>query len=165
MNKLLWIAQVILGLAFLAHGLMLLFPPASIVEQMNSSMSREFQVFLGVAEVLAAVGLTDRADHYPRQLSGGQEQRVGIARAIVAHPTVVVADEPTGSLDSETSQQIQVLLKRLNKELNITMLMVTHDRDVAGIASRQLLLDHGQILERTPANGAPHHHPVTTEAR
>jgi hypothetical protein len=58
MNKLLWIAQVILGLAFLAHGLMLLFPPASIVEQMNSSMSREFQVFLGVAEVLAAVGLT-----------------------------------------------------------------------------------------------------------
>ena len=55
------------------------------------------------------MGLTDRADHYPRQLSGGQEQRVGIARAIVAHPKVVVADEPTGSLDAETSEQIQVL--------------------------------------------------------
>jgi putative ABC transport system ATP-binding protein len=97
---------------------------------------------------LEAVGLTDRADHYPRQLSGGQEQRVGIARAIVAHPTVEVADEPTGSLDAETSGQIQVLLKRLNQELNITLLMVTHDRDVANNATRQLLLDHGKIVEQ-----------------
>ena len=96
---------------------------------------------------LEAVGLTDRADHFPRQLSGGQEQRVGIARAIVAHPKVVVADEPTGSLDTETSQQIQVLLQRLNRELNITLLMVTHDRDVANIASRQLILDRGKFLE------------------
>ena len=96
---------------------------------------------------LEAVGLTDRADYYPRQLSGGQEQRVGIARAIVAHPTVVVADEPTGSLDAETSEQIQVLLGRLNRELGITMLLVTHDPDVAGIADRQLRLDHGKILE------------------
>jgi len=96
---------------------------------------------------LAAVGLSDRADHYPRQLSGGQEQRVGIARAIVAHPKVVVADEPTGSLDAETSDQVQVLLQRLNKELNITMLMVTHDSNVASIASRQLVLDRGKFLE------------------
>jgi putative ABC transport system ATP-binding protein len=96
---------------------------------------------------LAAVGLSDRSDHYPRQLSGGQEQRVGIARAIVAHPKVVVADEPTGSLDAETSDQVQVLLQRLNKELNITMLMVTHDSNVASIASRQLVLDRGKFLE------------------
>lgn len=96
---------------------------------------------------LEAVGLSDRSDHYPRQLSGGQEQRVGIARAIVAHPQVVVADEPTGSLDAETSDQIQVLLQRLNKELNITMLMVTHDSNVASIASRQLVLDRGKFLE------------------
>jgi putative ABC transport system ATP-binding protein len=96
---------------------------------------------------LEAVGLTDRRDHYPRQLSGGQEQRVGIARAIVAHPLVVVADEPTGSLDAETSGQIQVLLKRLNQELGITLLMVTHDRDVANNATRRLLLDHGKIVE------------------
>jgi putative ABC transport system ATP-binding protein len=95
---------------------------------------------------LEAVGLTDRADHYPRQLSGGQEQRVGIARAIVAHPKVVVADEPTGSLDAETSEQIQTLLKRLNRELQITLVMVTHDRDVAQIASRQLILDRGKFL-------------------
>lgn len=96
---------------------------------------------------LAAVGLSDRADHYPRQLSGGQEQRVGIARAIVAHPKVIVADEPTGSLDAETSGQIQVLLKRLNTELGMTMLMVTHDNDVAAIGSRQLRLDRGKIVE------------------
>jgi putative ABC transport system ATP-binding protein len=98
---------------------------------------------------LEAVGLSNRADHYPRQLSGGQEQRVGIARAIVAHPKVVVADEPTGSLDAETSEQVQVLLQRLNRELHITMLMVTHDSNVASIASRQLLLDRGKFLEAT----------------
>ncbi|MEY3174528.1 MAG: transporter ATP-binding protein YtrE [Planctomycetota bacterium] len=96
---------------------------------------------------LDAVGLMDRADHYPRQLSGGQEQRVGIARAIVAHPQVVVADEPTGSLDAETSSQIQELLRRLNKELNITMLMVTHDAGVAAIANRQMVLNRGKFVE------------------
>jgi putative ABC transport system ATP-binding protein len=97
---------------------------------------------------LEAVGLSDRADHYPRQLSGGQEQRVGIARAIVANPTVVVADEPTGSLDAATSDQIQVLLRRLNAELGMTMLLVTHDEQVASIATRRLLLDRGRIVER-----------------
>jgi putative ABC transport system ATP-binding protein len=97
---------------------------------------------------MEAVGLTDRANHYPRQLSGGQEQRVGIARAIVCHPKVVVADEPTGSLDTETSLQIQSLLKRLNQELNITMLMVTHDLQVASIASRRLYLDRGKFVKQ-----------------
>lgn len=99
-----------------------------------------------VEVALEAVGLTDRADHYPRQLSGGQEQRVGIARAIVANPTVIVADEPTGSLDAATSQQIQVLLKRLNQELGMTMLMVTHDENVAAIGSRRLSLDRGRMV-------------------
>src|SRR6516164_5897543 len=80
-----------------------------------------------VALVLEAVGLTDRANHYPRQLSGGQEQRVGIARAIVADPRIVVADEPTGDLDAETTEQILQLLQRLNAELGTTLLMVTHD--------------------------------------
>lgn len=95
---------------------------------------------------LKAVGLSDRADHYPRQLSGGQEQRVGIARAIVANPRIVVADEPTGSLDATTGEQIQDLLKRLNRELGMTVLMVTHDRDVAGIATRRLTLNRGKFL-------------------
>jgi putative ABC transport system ATP-binding protein len=100
-----------------------------------------------VTVALEAVGLTDRAEHYPRQLSGGQEQRVGIARAIVASPTLVVADEPTGDLDAETSEQILVLLQRLNRELGMTLLMVTHDSDAAAIASRQLRLDRGRLLE------------------
>jgi len=100
-----------------------------------------------VQVALEAVGLMDRANHYPRQLSGGQEQRVGIARAIVAHPTVVVADEPTGSLDAETSLQVQSLLMRLNQELNITMLMVSQDKQVASIATRRLYLDRGKFLE------------------
>jgi putative ABC transport system ATP-binding protein len=73
---------------------------------------------------------------------------VGIARAIVAHPKVVVADEPTGSLDAATSEQVQILLQRLNRELDITLLMVTHDSEVAKIASRQLLLDRGRFIDR-----------------
>jgi putative ABC transport system ATP-binding protein len=98
---------------------------------------------------LEAVDLLDRANHYPRQLSGGQEQRVGIARAIVAHPKVVVADEPTGDLDTETSQQILRLLQRLNEELAVTLLMVTHDAHDARIAGRQLRLVDGKLVEDT----------------
>jgi len=100
--------------------------------------------------VLEAVGLTDRADHYPRQLSGGQEQRVGIARAIVTDPVIVVADEPTGDLDAETSEQILQLLQRLNAELGTTLLMVTHDPKSAAIARRQLRLEKGVLLEPDP---------------
>lgn len=99
-----------------------------------------------VEVALEAVGLSDRAHHYPRQLSGGQEQRVGIARAIVASPTIIVADEPTGSLDATSSQQIQGLMKRLNRELGMTMLMVTHDPEVAAIGTRQLHLRQGKFV-------------------
>jgi putative ABC transport system ATP-binding protein len=98
---------------------------------------------------LRAVDVLDRADHYPRQMSGGQEQRVGIARAIVANPKVVVADEPTGDLDPETSNQILELLKRLNKELNTTLLMVTHDAEAALIADRRFKLIQGKLVEQT----------------
>ncbi len=96
---------------------------------------------------LKAVDLLDRVDHYPRQMSGGQEQRVGIARAIVAHPKVVVADEPTGDLDPDTSDQILGLLKRLNEQLNVTLLMVTHDANAAQIAHKQFRLDHGKLVQ------------------
>lgn len=96
---------------------------------------------------LAAVDLTNRAAHYPRQMSGGQEQRVGIARAIVANPTIVVADEPTGSLDDDTTEQILTLLQRVNKELGMTLLMVTHDADAAMRATRQVRLERGKLVE------------------
>jgi putative ABC transport system ATP-binding protein len=107
--------------------------------------SAERRKRVGVA--LEAVGLTDRADHYPRQLSGGQEQRVGIARAIVADPAIVVADEPTGDLDAQTSDQVLQLLRRLNGELGTTLLMVTHDPHAAAFARRRLHLDKGELLE------------------
>ena len=102
---------------------------------------------------LESVGIAQRADHYPRQLSGGEEQRVSIARAIVATPAIIVADEPTGDLDSEASVQILNLLQRLNKELGMTFLMVTHDPRAAAIAGRQLRLDKGQLADR--ASDAP----------
>jgi putative ABC transport system ATP-binding protein len=104
-----------------------------------------------VAIALEAVALTDRAEHYPRQLSGGQEQRVGIARAIVADPTIVVADEPTGDLDAHTTEQILSLLKQLNVQLGTTLLMVTHDARAASIAGRQLRLADGKLVEAEPA--------------
>jgi putative ABC transport system ATP-binding protein len=103
-----------------------------------------------VAIALEAVGLSDRADHYPRQLSGGQEQRVGIARAVVADPTVVVADEPTGDLDGETTEQVLHLLRRLNAELGTTLLMVTHDPRAAAVARRRLRLEKGELSEPEP---------------
>ena len=96
---------------------------------------------------LEAVNLLDRIDHYPRQLSGGQEQRVGIARAIVGHPRVVVADEPTGDLDADTTVQILDLLQQLNRQLDVTLLMVTHDADAAKVAGRQIRLEHGKLSE------------------
>lgn len=100
-----------------------------------------------VEVAMEAVSLSDRAEHFPRQLSGGQEQRVGIARAIVSNPTIVVADEPTGDLDADTGLQILDLLKRLNDQLGTTLLMVTHDASAAAIAGRQLRLEHGAIVE------------------
>jgi putative ABC transport system ATP-binding protein len=100
-----------------------------------------------VATALRVVGLEDRMEHYPRQMSGGQEQRVGIARALVANPTIIVGAEPTGDLDSETSEQILQLLQQLNTELEMTLLMVTHHAQAAQVASRRLRLEHGQLVE------------------
>ncbi len=81
-------------------------------------------------------------------MSGGQEQRVGIARAIVASPTIVVGDEPTGNLDDETTEQVLELLQRVNDELGITLLMVTHDIEAAEVAKRQVRLERGKLIER-----------------
>jgi putative ABC transport system ATP-binding protein len=115
--------------------------PLLLLPMSRSERRKRVEIALG------AVDLLDRADHYPRQMSGGQEQRAGIARAIVAHPKVVVADEPTGDLDPETSEQILELLVRLNRELDVTLLMVTHDPDAAAIAGRQFRLDHGKLRQ------------------
>ena len=95
---------------------------------------------------LDAVGLLDRYDHYPRQLSGGQEQRVAIARAIVADPTILVADEPTGDLDADTADATLSLLKRLNDEMGKTLVMVTHDPRSAAAAKRLVRLEKGSLV-------------------
>ncbi|HYN42858.1 MAG TPA: ABC transporter ATP-binding protein, partial [Thermoanaerobaculia bacterium] len=92
---------------------------------------------------LAVVALSDRLDHYPRQLSGGQEQRVAIARAIATDPTLLVADEPTGDLDSKSGEEILVLLERLHSEFGKTIVMVTHDPKAAARAHRLVHLDKG----------------------
>ena len=102
---------------------------------------------------LSVVGLSDRADHYPRQLSGGQEQRVAIARAIATDPTLLVADEPTGDLDGKSGEEILVLLERLNDEFGKTIVMVTHDPKAAARAHRLVHLDKGVLKEDLRADG------------
>ena len=104
-----------------------------------------------VKTALSIVGLADRMEHYPRQLSGGQEQRVAIARAIVADPAILVADEPTGDLDAKSADEILELLKRLSTEFQKTIVMVTHDPKAAAVARKMVHLDKGIL---TPA--APH---------
>jgi putative ABC transport system ATP-binding protein len=99
-----------------------------------------------VETALAIVGLEDRMDHYPNQLSGGQEQRVAIARAVVTDPTVLLADEPTGDLDKQSAAEIMELLSRLNQEFNKTIIVVTHDPRVAEKARVIRHLDKG-VLE------------------
>jgi len=96
---------------------------------------------------LGVVGLDDRMQHYPRQLSGGQEQRVAIARAIVADPTLILLDEPTGQLDARSSQEVLALLQRLNVEFGKTVLVVTHDPHVAERAKVTLHLEKGTLIE------------------
>ena len=106
------------------------------------------------AEMLARVGLAERLDRYPKVLSGGEQQRVALARAFVVHPAVLLADEPTGSLDFATGEKIMELMFDLNREQGTTLVMVTHDRAIAALCQRRLTVEAGRIAadERaTPA--------------
>src|SRR5207249_7973550 len=96
--------------------------------------------------VLASVGLSGREEHYPSELSGGQQQRVAIARALVNEPEVLLADEPTGNLDSRTSIEIMGIFQQLN-ERGITIIMVTHEQDIAGYAQRNVMMRDGMIVD------------------
>jgi len=104
-----------------------------------------------VMTALDIVALRDRAQHYPRQLSGGQEQRVAIARAIVTDPTLLLADEPTGDLDAKSAGEVLTLLQRLNQEFKKTIVMVTHDPHAAERATRLLHLEKGTLVEQVNA--------------
>lgn len=99
------------------------------------------------AAALERVGLAGREQHYPAQLSGGQQQRVAIARALVGAPSILFADEPTGNLDTVSSREIMDILDHLNREDGITIILVTHEPDIAAYASRNLVMKDGQIVE------------------
>lgn len=100
-----------------------------------------------IRAVLTEVGLVDRSNTYPDKLSGGERQRIAIARALIHNPDIILADEPTGNLDHETGLQIVDLLDRVVKQKNKTMIMVTHSKDVIGLADRVLSLKNGKVIE------------------
>jgi putative ABC transport system ATP-binding protein len=109
-------------------------------------------------EALAMVGLADRAQHFPSQMSGGQQQRVAVARALVNHPSILLADEPTGNLDSRTSVEIMEILQNLNDK-GLTIVLVTHEHDIAQFAKRVLVFRDGKIRRDDPVV----HRPKATE--
>ena len=116
----------------------------------NGRGSRPAQRHAKAMELLNAVSLADRAHHTPNQLSGGQQQRVAIARSLVNDPELILADEPTGNLDSRTSVEIMELLQRLNREKRITVLLITHEHDIAEYAARVVTVRDGRILSDEP---------------
>ena len=101
-------------------------------------------------EMLGAVGLGNRADHHPNQLSGGQQQRVAIARALINNPSIVLADEPTGNLDSKTSIEVMDIFQRLNRERGITVVLITHEHDIAEYGSRIVSFRDGLVVADKP---------------
>lgn len=105
-------------------------------------------------EILALVGLSHRANHYPNQLSGGEQQRVAIARAFITNPRILFADEPTGNLDASNSEKVENLLFKLNQESDTTLVLVTHDNKLATKCQRQLQMHAGELTEITPTTEA-----------
>ena len=97
-------------------------------------------------EVLKAVGLENRADHHPNQLSGGQQQRVAIARSLINNPSLLLADEPTGNLDTRTSIEVMDIFQRLNRERGITVMLITHEPDIAEYGTRTVAFRDGLVV-------------------
>jgi putative ABC transport system ATP-binding protein len=113
---------------------------------------------------LEAVGLSDRADHHPSQLSGGQQQRVAIARALINEPALLLADEPTGNLDTETSQEVMKIFADLRAERGLTIVVITHERDIAAWGTRTMDFRDGVIVSDRPTGATPHATPLAEPA-
>jgi putative ABC transport system ATP-binding protein len=114
----------------------------------KSKIRKESTIQKKAREILISIGLKERLNHHPNQISGGQKQRVAIARALINDPKIILADEPTGNLDSATGGKIIKLLKRIHKEKGVTVVVVTHDRDIAKHADRIVEIRDGQLIER-----------------
>jgi putative ABC transport system ATP-binding protein len=117
----------------------------------NKGISNKYRIERSM-EALKAVGLADRAHHLPNQLSGGQQQRVAIARSLVNDPKIVLADEPTGNLDTHTSVEVMDIFQRLNEESGITIVLVTHEHDIAQYAGKNVVFKDGKISEQLTVN-------------
>ncbi len=132
-----------------------LLPYLNVVENVEiplmfsgSRIRKEATLERKAKELLASFGLNERLNHRPAEISGGQKQRVAIARALINKPKIILADEPTGNLDSQTGKKIIALLKRLHKEQDMTMVIVTHDREIAKNAERIIEIKDGRLVER-----------------
>ena len=128
-------------LGFLINSLTIGGMPNSARLRISKEMARK---------ALSTVGLEERGRHHPSQLSGGEQQRVAIARALVNQPSILLADEPTGNLDSKTSEEIMGIFQRLNREMGITIIMITHEPDIASFAKRNILFKDGRIVDDHP---------------
>lgn len=143
---------------FRIHHLGFIFQSFQLIPSMTAFQNVELPLILkGVSErerkqqteeLLKRVGILDYQDHYPGELSGGQQQRVSIARALIVNPPIILADEPTGSLDSETEEELLQFIQELNRDLGITFLIITHDEKVAKIGHRIIELKDGRIVDK-----------------
>jgi len=135
------------GFVFQLHNLIPTLTALENVEVPMHGQVRAGQRRRRARELLDLVGLIDRAGHLPSQLSGGERQRVAVARALANHPAILLADEPTGSLDTTAGQEIMELLQKVNREQGMTIIVVTHDRKVARTTQRILILEDGRIVD------------------
>ena len=147
--------RALTGMAFQQFNL---FPHLTAIENVTLGLIKVKKLGRDEATVIGdrwldRVGLSSRRDNYPGQLSGGQQQRVAIARALAGQPSVILADEPTGNLDSARSHEIMQLLQRLNRDEGITIVMVTHEEDIAAYAARLLVFTDGHLTRDEPVKG------------
>lgn len=146
-----------IGYIFQAHNLL-----QSLTARQNVQMALDLHVEIDVKvayqrsiDMLAEVGLAEWANYYPQELSGGQKQRVAIARALVSHPKIVLADEPTASLDKQSGRDVVELMQRLAKQQGCTILMVTHDNRVLDVADRLIHMEDGRLSTQEQVFGLP----------